>query len=270
MPLKFFVLAISLIAMAGEAQALGRIADVALYDRAENHTLPVYFHDGRYYVAGKPGNDYQITLRNRQPAEIMTVISVDGINAVTGETAHWSQGGYVLGAAAAYAIGGWRKNLHSVARFYFTELDASYAARSARPENVGVIGVAIFRPKTRPAASPEALRPEMNTDKRRDSTPTDRAAGRSAPTENLAEDSAGRQTQASPPPQLNKSLGTGHGTREHAPVLQTSFERAAAVPDEVITIYYDSYQNLLARGVIRPPAMAHPAAFPGRFVPDPS
>ena len=184
MPLKFFLIAISLIAMAGEAKALGRMADVALYDRTENRTLPVYFHDGRYYVAGKPGNDYQITLRNRQPAEIMTVISVDGINAVTGETAHWSQGGYVLGAAAAYAIGGWRKNLHSVARFYFTELDASYAARSARPE--------------------------------------------------------------------------------------TSFERAAAVPDEVITIYYDSYQNLLARGVIRPPAMAHPSAFPGRFVPDPS
>ena len=47
MPLKFFLIAISLIAMAGEAQALGRIADVVLYDRTENRTLPVYFHDGR-------------------------------------------------------------------------------------------------------------------------------------------------------------------------------------------------------------------------------
>lgn len=267
MPLKFFVITLSLIAITAEAQALGRMADLALYDRTENRTLPVYFHDGRYYVAGKPGNEYQVTVRNRQPSAIMTVVSVDGINAVTGETAHWSQGGYVLGAAAVYAISGWRKNLQSVARFYFTELDASYAARTARPENVGVIGVAVFRPQTRPAASPEARHPETGADERRDAT-TDREPARSAPTENHAEDRVNRQVQASPPP--GKSLGTGHGTREHAPVRQTSFERAAAVPDEVITIYYDSYQNLLARGVIRPRAAAQPSAFPGRFVPDPS
>jgi hypothetical protein len=40
----------------------------------------------------------------------------------------------------------------------------------------------------------------------------------------------------------------------------------------VITIYYDTYRNLVAQGVIRErPRYAHPAPnpFPGSFVPDP-
>jgi len=42
------------------------------------------------------------------------------------------------------------------------------------------------------------------------------------------------------------------------------------MPDEVITIYYDSYRNLVAQGVIRDAArIARPSPFPGQFVPDP-
>jgi hypothetical protein len=45
------------------------------------------------------------------------------------------------------------------------------------------------------------------------------------------------------------------------------FERASSVPAEIITLYYDSRANLLARGIIRE-AVTHPRPFPG-FVPDP-
>ena len=131
-------LAIGLAVLTAQAQAVGNLIDVGVYDRAENRTLPVYFHGGRYYVVGKPGNEYQVTIRNRQSDDVMTVVSVDGVNAVSGETAHWSQTGYVFGAGASYAISGWRKSLQRVARFYFTELENSYAARSSRPDNVGV------------------------------------------------------------------------------------------------------------------------------------
>jgi len=54
-------------------------------------------------------------------------------------------------------------------------------------------------------------------------------------------------------------------------VQNVAFERATVMPVETVTLYYDSYQNLLARGVIREPVpMAPlPRPFPG-FVPDPA
>ena len=43
----------------------------------------------------------------------------------------------------------------------------------------------------------------------------------------------------------------------------------ATHPEEVISIYYDSYANLVALGVIAPYNRREPQPFPGRFVPDP-
>ena len=88
-----------------------------------------------------------------------------------------------------------------------------------------------------------------------------------AATGNAAE-AAARQPAASPQQPVEKSLGTGHGISEHAPVRYTNFERASSAPEEVISIYYDSYRNLQAQGVIRSPGIARPVPFPGQFVPD--
>jgi hypothetical protein len=255
--IAFFAMAMAL--AAADAGAVGSVADLSVFDRAENRVLPVYFHEGRYYVAGKPGNEYQLNLRNSQPGDIMAVVAVDGVNAVTGETADWSQTGYVFSPGANYSIKGWRKSLQRVARFYFTELDNSYAARTGRPDNVGVIGVAIFRSKREEVTG--ALREPMRSYDRADARgPAEAAAG-----------SGVEQSRRMPaaPPALEKNLGTGHGASENAPVQTTRFERASTTPDEVITLYYDSYRNLLAQGVIRAPSIARPQAFPGRFVPDP-
>jgi transposase len=61
-------------------------------------------------------------------------------------------------------------------------------------------------------------------------------------------------------------LGTGHGRREESRVRWVSFERASDAPAETIAIYYDSYRNLVARGILR---SRDPDPFPGAFVPDP-
>ncbi|MGH8740757.1 MAG: hypothetical protein ACREUN_07590, partial [Burkholderiales bacterium] len=78
---------------AGQALAHGGLADISVYDRTEGRRLPVYWHQGRAYVAGKPGNEYQVSLRNRLQQDLLAVVSVDGVNVVTGQTAHASQGG---------------------------------------------------------------------------------------------------------------------------------------------------------------------------------
>ena len=79
------------------------------------------------------------------------------------------------------------------------------------------------------------------------------------------------------PPALRRQerIGTGHGERERSDVTYTSFRRASPNPSEVLTIHYDSQENLIARGIIPgvPPMVgANPfpnAVLQGRFVPDP-
>lgn len=270
MKLKTVVAAAALAVLSCNANAIGTLADVTVYDRAENRVLPVYFHEGRHYVAGKPGNEYQIAIRNQQAGEIMTVVAVDGVNAVSGETASWSQTGYVFPVNASYSIKGWRKSLQRVARFFFTELDNSYAARTGRPDNVGVIGVAVFRKKADPAISLGRVWENKREADRADAPRREEQGEAAESSVKSAADAISRQPAAAPAPQvMEKNLGTGHGASEAAPVRYTNFERASASPDEVITLYYDSYRNLLAQGVIKAPSLARPAPFPGQFVPDP-
>jgi hypothetical protein len=254
--------------LSGTAGAVGSVVDISVHDRSEGRALSVYHHDGRHYVVGKPGNEYQIRVRNRAGADVLAVVSVDGVNAVSGETAAWSQTGYVLGAGQAYDIRGWRKSLQRIAAFFFTEHQQSYAARTGRPDNVGVIGVAVFRRKLEP--QPRILR-EPASELRREGPfggpgPGADSAADAAP---RTAESAGAARQAPWPGEKAASLGTGHGRSETSRVTYTDFERASATPDEVVAIHYDTYANLVALGVIRPSRVATPAPFPGQFVPDP-
>ena len=143
----------------------------------------------------------------------------------------------------SYSVLGWRKSLAETAAFYFTALADSYAARTGRPDNVGVIGVAIFRKKRPPQPIAEP---------------------RAAPLAKARRGARCRRTPAQP------SLGTGHGRREDSYAERVEFERATPSPAETIVLYYDSYANLAARGVIREtvPVAPLPRPFPG-FVPDP-
>lgn len=262
--------------LAGTAGAVGNLADVTVYDRAENRILPVHRHQGRYYVVGAPGNEYHVRVRNRAGGDVLTVVSVDGVNAVSGETADWNQTGYVLGRHQGFDVRGWRKSMERVAAFFFTEHQNSYAARTGRPDNVGVIGVAVFRSKAEPEARIDQppLRRESPASGARDDSPypgsAESMSKNSAGSARATEDAAGpRHAPSESAPQKSTTLGTGHGRSVGSRVTYTHFERATAHPEEVIAIHYDTHSNLVAMGVIRAPRVAMPTPFPGQFVPDP-
>ena len=125
------------------------LVQVDVYDRADGSALPVYQKDGRHYIVGMPGHEYAVRIRNTTGARILVVTSVDGVNVISGDTAAPSQSGYVLDPWGSVEITGWRKSLERTAAFYFTDLGDSYAARTGRPQNVGVIGVAVFQERPR-------------------------------------------------------------------------------------------------------------------------
>ena len=93
--MKRWTLALLLTVFCLPAFSAGQIARVEILDVASGRTLPVYHSGGRYYVAGTPGREYSIRLRNRAYDELLAVVSVDGVNVVTGETAALGQGGYI-------------------------------------------------------------------------------------------------------------------------------------------------------------------------------
>ena len=130
---------------AREAPPRERSGSIDVVTRPDGRVLPVYPKDGRGYVMGTPGQEYGIRVCNTTGERVLAVMSVDGVNVVSGETASPSQSGYVLSAHECADINGWRKSLAATAAFYFTELPDAYATRTGRPDNVGVIGVALFR-----------------------------------------------------------------------------------------------------------------------------
>lgn len=261
--------------------AVGSLVDVQVIDRSRSETLPAYRYRGTSYIAGRPGDRYAVRLTNRSAGRVLVVLSVDGVNAVSGETAATGQTGYVLAPWQSAEITGWRKSYSEAAAFYFTALPDSYAARTDRPDNVGVIGAAVFRervsepargwrdrqpPVARERSDSNAVEPEQRAQGATDAAAAGTAAARSA----LPPAASLREERDSFAVKQEKKLGTGHGEREYSPTSQTAFERASTQPAEVVQLRYDSYANLLASGVIaRPrPLPQLPDPFPG-FAPDP-
>lgn len=265
------------------SRAAGRLAEVELVDRDTGQQLEAYYHHGDYWVAGAPGAHYAIYIRNHLGERLLAVTSVDGVNAITGQSAGWDQAGYVLDPWEGYQITGWRKSDYQVAAFAFTAAPASYAARTGRPENVGVIGVALFREQ--PVTSMLPPQPPQIANS------ASAAAQRSAPAAQLAQREADSGASApaesrssasnlssnaivnAPLPQA-PALGTAHGEREYSYVAHTSFVRRQWQPDEIIRIRYDSLDNLIAMGIVRPHRYAgpRPSPFPSTeqpYVPDP-
>lgn len=259
-----YLLAGTLAGLSGSVAAgTGRLAEVEVYDRTSGQVLPVYWHQGRHHIAGQPGHEYEVRIRSRDGSRLLAVTSVDGVNVITGQTASPTQSGYVIEPYGNQGVAGWRKNMERTAAFYFTALPDSYAARTGRPDDVGVIGVALFR-ESRPQPRP------WRDDAIAAGSPREQAA-QGAPRASRAERAAGEPSLSSAPEAQSK-LGTGHGRSEWSNARYTTFQRRSDRPDEVVTLYYDSYRNLVAQGIA--PADRrwhgrHPQAFPGGFVPDP-
>jgi len=286
--------AIAMFGLAGAARAYADPdpVDLRVVNRDTGQPLRVWRYQGRLFVAGEPGARYSLRVTNHNDGRVLVVLSVDGVNILTGETASYDQRGYVFDPHESYDLNGWRKSTTEVAAFAFAPLPQSYAALTGRPTDVGVIGMAVFKERVAvPLPEAEAPIPQWrdefggNPSRGADAssaaraTPAPPATARAMPAP-IAAPSA----RAAPNDFVSggldrrqeEKLGTAHGAREWSVVNLTTFERATAYPQSVRQIEYDTYANLVACGVI-PPARneeRRPRPFPldpdgAGFVPDP-
>jgi len=274
-------------ACASRSQSDGQPVSMSIVDRETGQAMTTYRKDGRTYVAGRPASRYAIRLANQTGGRVMVMLSVDGVNVISGETASVGQTGYVLDPWQSYDIAGWRKSDTAIASFVFAALGDSYAARTGRPGNVGVIGMAAFLEKPEPQTMRQRHDPPTTADRigsegkaesRADATKAqadaDNAAQPARPAGRSADNQAAGEVAASATARLapTERLGTGHGQREWSVSRRTSFEKLSSTPQDVVEIAYDSFANLVLAGVIPAPT-AQARAFPNDglrgFVPDP-
>lgn len=305
--------AIGLLAAAATARAAPQSVELTLVDRETGQPLKIWRHLGRLFVAGETGARYSLRVTNHTQNRVLVVLSVDGVNVLNGDTADYDQTGYVFNPRQSYDVPGWRKSDTEVADFTFAPLPQSYAAQTGRPNDVGVIGMAVFNEKVveqtyaapptlplppvpnpapgstglhtivrSPAATPppdiptpvlplpavrhpqpEAIGPPLPAPPAPPAPPASRLAA-----------IPNRLAERTGPGPVDEKLGTAHGAREWSVVYNVTFVRATPYPQTVQQIEYDTFDHLVASGVIPRNTVYRPRPFPAeseapRYVPDP-
>ncbi len=227
---------------------------------------------GRGHVGGSKGEAYRIKVRNKTPGRLLVVPSVDGVNAITGKTASPQQSGYLIAPYGEVVIDGWRKSMDEVAKFVFSAPSGSYASQTGRPDNVGVIGLAVFEEMKPPSQwndrEPRLWRHQSNPVPGGIGAPVPPAAPAAAAENSAAADVRVQKAQRMA---TEPSLGTGHGERDVSRATRAEFQRATLDPVEIVSLNYDSLVNLERRGIAqRRPVAPTRDPFPGGgFVADP-
>jgi hypothetical protein len=108
-------------------------------------SFPAAQLDGRRYAIGRDGEAYRLGVENHSSTRLEVVASVDGLDVIDGDDAGFHKRGYIVDAFSSVVIDGWRTSGQSVAAFRFSSVDDSYADRTGRPRNIGVVGAAFFR-----------------------------------------------------------------------------------------------------------------------------
>ncbi|NCB38015.1 MAG: hypothetical protein EOM80_04525 [Erysipelotrichia bacterium] len=98
-------------------------------------------------ITARMGERYKIRVANLSHNRIGLVISVDGLNIISGakSSGRPTESMYVLNGGQDGEFAGWRSGMDQVQRFYFTNRADSYAARTGDASELGWIRVAIFR-----------------------------------------------------------------------------------------------------------------------------
>jgi hypothetical protein len=238
-----------------------------------------YHKDQSVFVEGKRGSKFDLQLTNLTSRRLLVHPTVDGLSVMTGEEAarNDSSRGYVLNGWEQATIPGWRLNAEEVARFFFAGKGKSYAEKTGRPENKGVIAAAVWEEK--PAISWTLKRniwmPVYDTytyelDDGKELFTNSSITYTESTTADVKPESfsccyGGEPTIGHLGEEKTQNLGTGFGKATAHSVNYVHFEVSQIDPNAIAVIYYDDAVGLSKRGIkVRksPKQQALPNPFP--------
>ena len=107
-----------------------------------------YTHNGMSFIESRNGSTYTIKIKNDNGWRVMAVVSVDGLDVITGKPAEESNTGYIIDAYSNSEIKGYRVTDDTSAAFVFVSKEGSYTTQvTGTPKNSGVIGLRVFKEK---------------------------------------------------------------------------------------------------------------------------
>lgn len=237
--------------------------------------IKIYYDDnGRKWIEARPDTKFVIEIKNNSGNNALAVVSVDGLNVIDGKRAELkNERGYIVNRYSSSKISGWRTSLEEVREFVFTsDKEESFSHKLGADEsNTGVIGIAVFKEKTpswyytytstsQPWTIPIVTYP----------TWTVNGTGNSGTTyalnTTLTNTCTTYSTSTFGPTYTSCSTATTDGLlNEDTDSLSMSTKQGDVVLDEVQEIsmefdemaswtdiiYYDSYENLVKKGIIK-------------------
>jgi hypothetical protein len=110
-----------------------------------------YTHKGLTLIESRHGTNYTVKIKNDNSFKVMAVLSIDGLDVLTGKPADDSKKGYIVDSYSSTEIKGYRLSDNDSASFIFTKKNKSYVTQTTgEKRNTGVIGVRIFKEKEEP------------------------------------------------------------------------------------------------------------------------
>src|SRR5438093_97872 len=236
---------------------VGALVSVSLeVDGRPTPLYPAPDGSGRYYLEAWRGARYALRIANRTGERLGVLLTVDGLNAISGERAPAGRAGgrmYVLYPWDETVVRGWRTSLEEVRQFTFVDEERSYAARSGKANaRLGWIEVEVFRER-RPVVRPWPYWPRPDDgrygeDQREENRgePDGKTKDEGA---SSARDGIAGRAPAPPATAAPASPGTGWGPRAEDPVRVVSFD-PEPTPAERVTLRHEYASALRALGIL--------------------
>jgi hypothetical protein len=253
--------AVAVLAAAGQASAHQRPAPgslVGISVDVEGTETPLYRAvdgSGRYYLEARRGARYAFRLTNRTGERLAVLMTVDGLNVISGERQAIDQRGrmYVLDPYESAHIQGWRSSLDDIRRFTFVDEQRSYATRSGQANaRMGWIELAVYR-EQRPYAwrqQPDVTRQGRDeAGRERDNAAPPPAAAESEEKADAPKAGGLSKRSGDHASGARSYPGTGWGEQAHDPVHVVDFQ-AQPYAAERITLRYEYASALRALGIL--------------------
>ena len=211
-------------------------------------------HNGNTYIEARAGTEYSIKIKNSDHNRKLVVITVDGVNVITGEPQPESIGqGYIVRAYDSLDIKGFRKDMSSVGAFKFCKSGGSYCNEKGLKGNNGVIGVRIYDEKVIPLQlyyiSNVPITRSIHTKGSPDFGDFLCKSSFNTSASNNTMDSNVTCSYSSNTSSPDFDLGTTWGKKIEDSVTTVEFE-AVESSAKTHTIYYDTKENLEAIGIV--------------------
>jgi hypothetical protein len=233
------------------------------------------YYDGKggTWVEARDNSKYTVEVKNNSNERVLAVVSVDGINVISGKEAEVkAEDGYVINPYSNLVIDGWRVSDAKVKEFFFSfNREAAYAVKVGGDQrNLGVIGVAFFSEKqynyipfTWSYPVPPIYPPSPQW-----TTLGGSSTAREVKINNIVNEcvdmccTSSDQASYSVESCVQKSSltpqpGTGKGNDVLSRVTEVTFNTDQLVG--TTTLYYDTFNNLAARGILK--SVQYPSPF---------